>query len=150
MNVPFMPARAWGSHWNVYLPFLSVTVQVVLALPETDVFLFRPGPNRWKLCVLAVSLTAILYLPALSFVTFLPPFVSLIVKLESGPTLATSFGVAAELPAAATSAATPAALMMRRRDMTLLESKVRDSIFRCTSGAERWIASLSRGALSAR
>src|SRR5205085_4236785 len=49
-----------------------------------------------------------------------PPFVSVILKLESGPTWARSFGVAAELPPAATSATTPAARMKRRRDIALL------------------------------
>src|SRR5204863_5821656 len=68
-NVPFMPTAAWMSHWYVYLPFLSLTVQVFVPTAPTLVFLFTPGPKRWKLWALDLSLTTILYVPCFSFFT---------------------------------------------------------------------------------
>ena len=55
----------------------------------TPVFLFTPGPIRWKLSALVGSVTVILYFPATSDLTALAPFFSEIVFF--GPTLPDSF-----------------------------------------------------------
>ena len=49
-------------------------------MPVTLVFLFTPGPVRWKLWTFDKSLTVIEYFPDLIFVTFVPLFLSVIVK----------------------------------------------------------------------
>ena len=67
------------------MPFAKVTCQVNVPLPLTGVFLLTPGPVRWKSWVFAMSLTTIVYLPAFSFVTFFPPFVSVMWNAPSGP-----------------------------------------------------------------
>src|ERR671935_3119745 len=85
-----MPLAAWMSHWYVYLPFLSLIVQVFVVTAETLVDLFTPGPKRWKLCADDLSRTTILYVPCLSVLTSLPPFVTSMSK--PGPLVPTSFG----------------------------------------------------------
>jgi hypothetical protein len=45
---PFI-TDAWGSQTNVYLPFLSVMVNVFEPVKATLVETFTPGPLRWKL-----------------------------------------------------------------------------------------------------
>src|SRR3954463_857529 len=43
---------ACGSQTYVYLPFFSVTFQVEVPVPPTDVVLLTPGPLRRKLWIL--------------------------------------------------------------------------------------------------
>src|SRR4051794_6513342 len=81
-----MPPCACGSHWKVYLPFLSVTVHVGELLPDTLVFLSTPDPLRWKLWIVAGSLTLTVHVPCGSDVTFFPPLVSEILNELSPPT----------------------------------------------------------------
>src|SRR5919201_2029819 len=71
-----------GSQSKVYLPFFSVTTQVNVPFPETDVVLFRPGPLRRKLWIVAGSLTTIVYLPGFSDFTDFPFSVSPILNAE--------------------------------------------------------------------
>ena len=78
-----------ASERNVYLPGFSVTVQDVLPLNSTPVFLFTPGPLRWKLSAFVRSETTSLYFPATSDLTALAPFFSEIAFF--GPTLPVSF-----------------------------------------------------------
>ena len=66
---PFMTV-AWGSQTNTYLPFLRVIANVFVPTAGTLVFTFTPGPVRWKLWMLDLSLTTSLYFPA--FVGFFP------------------------------------------------------------------------------
>jgi hypothetical protein len=77
----------------VYLPGFSVTDQVWLPVPLTDVFLFTPGPNRWTLWIEDLSRTLIVYFPAPSVVTAFPAAV-LTEIVKPGPLTPTSFGVA--------------------------------------------------------
>ena len=56
----------------MYFPGLSVTVQVALVFAATPVFLFRPGPLRWKFCLFDASETVSLYLLAIRVLTFAP------------------------------------------------------------------------------
>src|SRR5205814_2287973 len=74
---------------TVYLPGFRVTVQDVLPLNLTPVFLFTPGPLRWKLSAFVRSDTVSLYFPATSDLTALAPFFSEIAL--PGPTLPLSF-----------------------------------------------------------
>ena len=60
LKLPFMPSERWMSHWYVYLPGLSLIVQVLSPTNDTLVFLFTPGPNRWKLWIEDLSSTLIL------------------------------------------------------------------------------------------
>src|SRR3954468_21447950 len=109
----------WGSHTYLYVPFLSVTVHVNVPFAPTPVFLFTPGPVRWKLWMFDRSLTTILYFPALSEATFLPLFFRLIVK--PGPSMPFSVGVAAVADAVtARAAAISATSASRVRCMFLL------------------------------
>ena len=55
-------------------------VHVVSPLNETPVFLFSPGPKRWKLWIEALSSTLILYVPALIAFRSLPAFSTSIEK----------------------------------------------------------------------
>src|SRR5205809_4935643 len=98
---------ACGSQTNLYVPFFSVTVHCVVPVEPTPVFLFTPGPVRWKLWMPDLSATVIVYLPALSVVTFFEPFLRLMLK--AGPTTADSFTGAADAVAAITSDAIRAA-----------------------------------------
>src|SRR3954464_13802241 len=99
LSVNFMPLEACGSHWTVYVPFLSVTVTFLVPTNGTVVTTFlTPGPKMWKLCALDLSFTVIAYEPGLSVFTALPDFMSVIVK--PGPTAPAS-GVAAVCPARA-------------------------------------------------
>src|SRR6478735_12288433 len=51
LKVPFIPDCACGSHWNVYVPFLRVTVIFLVPTNGTLVTtLATPGPKMWKLC----------------------------------------------------------------------------------------------------
>src|SRR5918994_6327405 len=89
--------------------------QVVLPVRATDVALFTPGPVRWKLWALDLSLIANEYAPGLSEVTFFVPCLSEIVK--PGPTVPATFGfVAASALATSETAAirTTTAIAMRR------------------------------------
>ena len=49
-----------ASERAVYLPTFSFTVQDAAPRNLTPVFLFTPGPRRWKLSFLVASLTATL------------------------------------------------------------------------------------------
>jgi hypothetical protein len=69
----------------VYLPGLSVSVQVAFALAATPVFLFTPGPFRWKFWVFDVSETVTLYFFAVNDRTFEPPFLSEIALVVTLP-----------------------------------------------------------------
>src|SRR4051794_26978025 len=110
-----------GSHTYLYVPFLSVTVHVNVPFGPTPVFLFTPGPVRWKLWMLDKSLTTILYLPALRLVTFVLPFLSVIVK--PGPSTPLSVGVAAEAePTIVSAAASSVTSASRVRSIVLLLS----------------------------
>src|SRR5262245_34406336 len=110
---------ACGSHTNLYVPFLSVTVHVNVPCEPTPVFLFTPGPLRWKLWMFERSLTTILYLPAFRLVTFWPLFFSVIVK--PGPSTAFSVRGAAEAEATNTRAAASSVTSANRvRSMLLL------------------------------
>src|SRR6266550_1756417 len=118
LKLPFM-IGACGSHTNLYVPFFNVTAQVNVPLAPTDVFLFRPGPLRWKLWMLDRSLMTILYLPAFRLVTFAVPFFNVIVK--PGPSTPIRVGVAAEAEATTTSAAASSVTSASRvRNMPLL------------------------------
>src|SRR5439155_16679167 len=75
--------EACGSHTNLYVPFFSFTVQVVVPTAATLVFLLTPGPLRWKLCIDERSRMTILYVPA--FTIFL-----LIVIVKPGPSVPVS------------------------------------------------------------
>ncbi len=97
---------ACGSHTYLYFPFFSVSVHVVEPLNVTDVFLFTPGPVRWKLWIFDLSAILKTYFPALSLLTFLPPWVSEIVN--PGPTVPVSVGVLASAAGTASSAAVAA------------------------------------------
>src|SRR5919108_3765805 len=96
------------------MPFLSVTCHVHVPLPFTGVVLFTPGPERWKLCVFAVSLTTIVYLPGFSVVTFFVPCLSVILKAPSGPVEPTR-RFADDAPIAEEARARPAAQAARAR-----------------------------------
>src|SRR5215211_2674790 len=110
-----MKARC-GSQTYLYVPFFNVTVQVFVPLNVTLVSLLTPGPVRWKLWLVALSLTVMAYLPGLSVLTFLPPLVSVIVV--PGPTDATSLVVAAPVGAATTSASATVPASVRRMRFT--------------------------------
>jgi hypothetical protein len=56
----------WTSHWYEYTPAESVTAHVTLPVPVTLVESFTPGPDRWKLWIVAVSLTSKSYGPAVT------------------------------------------------------------------------------------
>src|SRR5215831_8645602 len=101
LNEPFMIA-ACGSQMYLYVPFSSVTVHVDVPVAPTSVFLLMPGPLRWKLWMLDMSLITNLYLPAFRLVTFELPFFNVIVK--PGPSVPVNVGVAADADAATTSA----------------------------------------------
>ncbi len=56
-----MPLLAWGSHWNVYVPFFRVTVTDFVPMNGTVVITFlTPGPKKSKLCEDDLSATVIL------------------------------------------------------------------------------------------
>src|SRR5690242_19039965 len=118
LNEPFM-IEAWGSQTNLYVPFFSVTVQVNVPFAPTPVFLFRPGPERWKLWMFDKSFMTILTFPAFRLATFWPPFLSVIV--QPGPTTPLSVVVAAEADATTTRAAAGSVTSTSRvRSMRLL------------------------------
>jgi hypothetical protein len=79
------------------LPLFRVTLNVFDPVAPTLVITFTPGPARWKLWALDLSLTTSEYFPA--FDGFLA---MLIVK--PGPTVPFSFGVAATTGSATTAA----------------------------------------------
>src|ERR671934_2000662 len=103
---------ACGSHTYLYVPFFSVTVHVNVPFAPTPVFLLMPGPVRWKLWMFDRSLITILYLPALTLLTFVVPFLSVIVK--PGPSVPVSVGTAADAEATNTTAA-PSSVTSARR-----------------------------------
>src|SRR5918911_3548954 len=106
---------ACGSQTYVYLPFLSLSVTVFVPLAATVVITLLTGPLRWKLWMFDLSVTTNLYVPALSVVTFAPPFFNVIVK--PGPTVPVSVvavGAATAVTASATAAAATAARAMKR------------------------------------
>ena len=103
------------------MPFFSVTVTVFVPLNGVVViFLFTPGPFRWKLWMFDLSLTVILYLPAFSVFTLAVPFLRVIVK--PGPTVPVNFVtlLVAPIGAASASAATRPAASSAIRDIVLL------------------------------
>ena len=51
VNDPFIDV-GWGSQTNVYLPFVSVILNVFDPVAATLVFTFTPGPFKWKLWML--------------------------------------------------------------------------------------------------
>src|SRR4029453_6683204 len=77
--------------------------QVVSPLNDTLVFLFRPGPIRWKLWIVDLSSTLIVYFPALIVLRSLSPFSTSILK--PGPTSPLSWAVFAPAVAARTAPA---------------------------------------------
>src|SRR5262245_37456080 len=82
--------------------------------------LFTPGPERWKSWMFDLSLTVILYVPALSVFTLAVPFFRLMVK--PGPTVPVSFVtlLVAPIGAASARAATRLAATSAIRDIILL------------------------------
>ena len=55
-----MPLRVMRVALVRVAPCLSLIVHVVSPVNETPVFLFKPGPIRWKLWIEALSSTLIL------------------------------------------------------------------------------------------
>jgi hypothetical protein len=102
LNVPCI--SYWcGSQKKLYVPGESVTSQLVLPVASTLVARSTPpGPSRWKLWMVALSLTFTVYGPGASVVTGAPFWVNEIVK--PGPTVAFKTGPAA-CPGAATNVA---------------------------------------------
>jgi hypothetical protein len=86
----------------LYVPGENVTSQLVLPVASTPVVRSTPGPSRWKLWMVALSLTFTVYEPGASVVTGAPLWVNEIVK--PGPTVAFKTGPAA-CPGAATNVA---------------------------------------------
>ena len=82
--------------------------------------LFTPGPFIWKLWMFDLSLTVILYEPALSVFTLAVPFLRVMVK--PGPTVPVNFVtlLVAPIGAARASAATRPATSSAIRDIVLL------------------------------
>src|SRR4029450_9431391 len=78
---------------------------------ETLVFLFRPGPIRWKLWIEDFSSTLILYVPALVVFRSLPAFSTSILK--QGPTSPFSGAVLAWADPTSSAAATNARNIVR-------------------------------------
>src|SRR6476646_4085939 len=113
LRVPFMIVLC-GSQTNLYVPFFRVTFHVYVLTAETLVFLSTPGPVRWKLWMLDLSLTVIVYVPCGT--DFL-----LIVIVKPGPSVAVSVPawVVAVAPAARASpaATVPTATRMRVIDL---------------------------------
>ncbi len=80
----------------MYVPFFSVILKILAPVAATDVFTFTPGPSRWKLWMLDLSLTTSVYFPA--FVGFF------MLMVKPGPTVPGSFGTAATTGSAAIAA----------------------------------------------
>ena len=114
----------------MYVPFFSLTVTVFVPLNGVVViFLFTPGPVRWKSWMFDLSLTVILYEPALSVFTLAVPFLRVMVK--PGPTVPVNFVtlLVAPIGAASASAATRPAASSAIRDIVLLWAELASCLY---------------------